>query len=151
MALPAKDSPEILPADPGARRRALTLVVVGGAAGILAIEYLLPWARGRLAQAVYDGSVPRSAICKSVLMGLMVVATSVAGFGVYAFRLGRRVLSEERFPPAGTKVVRDTRVLRGRAARILGRAQAINGALLVLLALALFLVCAYGYLELALR
>ena len=151
MDLPVDGSSEILRADPVARRRALTIVVVGGVLGLLAIQWLLPWARGRVEQAVYEGGLPQSAVCKSVLVGLMLVATSVAAFGVYAFRFGRRVVAEERFPPAGITVVRDTRVLHGRAARLLGRAQAINGALLVVLAVVLFALCAYGFLALAFR
>lgn len=151
MVLPVDGEPEILRADPRARRGVLTIVVLAGVIGLLAIEWLLPWARGRVEQAVYEGSLAKSAVCKSILIFLMAVATSVGGIGVYAFRFGRRVACEERFPPAGMKVVRDTRVLQGRAARLLGRAQAINGALLVVLAFALFALCAYGFLALTLR
>jgi hypothetical protein len=151
VAVPADASPEILRADPRARRRALAIVVVGGVLGLLAIEWLLPWARGRVEQAVYEGGLPQSAVCKSVLAFLMLVAASVGAFGVYVFRFGGRVVREERFPPAGVKVVRNTRVVHGRAARILGRAQAINGALLVALAIALFALCAYGFLALSFR
>lgn len=123
----------------------------GGVLGLLAIEWLLPWARGRVEQAVYEGGLPQSAVCKSVLVCLMFVAASVGAFGVYAFRFGRRVVREERFPPAGVNVVRDTRVVHGRAARLLGHAQAINGALLVALAIVLFGLCAYGFLALGFR
>jgi hypothetical protein len=151
VAFPVDDSTQVLRADPAARRRALAIVVVGGALGLLAIEWLLPWARGQIEQAVYEGGLPKSAVCKSVLVVLMLVATSVGAFGVYVFRFGRRVAREERFPPDGMKVVRDTRVLHGRAARVLGQAQTINGALLVVLAAALFGLCAYGFLALTYR
>ncbi|HET9062185.1 MAG TPA: hypothetical protein VFO62_02750 [Candidatus Binatia bacterium] len=151
MALPADASPEILRADPRARRRALAILVVGGLLGLLAIEWLLPWARGRVAQAVYEGGLPQSAVCKSVLAFLMLIAASVAAFGVYVWRFGRRVVREERFPPTGVNVVRDTRVLNGRPARLLGHAQAINGALLVALAIAMVALCAYGFIALSFR
>jgi len=148
MAPPAHSAPDVVRADPQARQRAIAIVLGGGICGVVAIRWLLPWARGRLAQSVYDGSLPQSVVCKSVLVGLMLVAASVVAFGVYAYRFGQRVVEEERFPPAGTKVVRNTRVVNGRAARLLGRAQAINGAVIVVLGFALLGLCAYGFLAL---
>lgn len=145
MADAANGSIEVVSADPVARRRALWLVTSATLLGAGVIFWLLPWARDALAQAVQDGRLGKGAVCKSALLGFMLLALPVGGFGVYAYRFGRRVEREQRFPPAGVSVIRDTRVLHGRAAGLLGRAQAINGALLVVLAIALFGLCAYGF------
>jgi len=145
MAPPAHSAPDVVRADPQARQRAIAIVLGGGICGVVATRWLLPWAHERLAQGVYEGSLPQSVVCKSVLVGLMLVAASVVAFGVYAYRFGRRVVEQERFPPAGTKVVRNTRVVSGRAARFLGRAQAINGAMIVALGFALLALCVYGF------
>lgn len=42
-------------------------------------------------------------------VGVLMAAT-VAGFGLYAWRIGARVLREGRFPPAGLAVVRETHI-----------------------------------------
>lgn len=119
--------------------------------GAAAIQWLLPWARAGVAEAVSHGTLAKVTLCKATLVVFALLGLPVGAFGVYAFRFGRRVEHEERFPPAGVAVVRDTRVLHGRAARLLGRAQAINGALLVVLAGALIMLCAYGFLALTLH
>jgi len=62
------------------------------------------------------------------------LAGPLLGLAVYSWRLGRRVLAAERFPPPGLAVIHDTAVLCGDAARRRGRGLQIFAALLAFLA-----------------
>lgn len=61
--------------------------------------------------------------------------------GVQAWRHGGKVRRSERFPPPDTKVIKDTVILTGEAARSRGRTMQALGAALVLLASGLVLLC----------
>jgi hypothetical protein len=134
---------EILRADPQLRRRAVTMVLATAVCGAAAIHWLLPWAHATVEQAVREG-MPRSVVCKSTLGVLSIFAFTVAGFGVYIVRLGRSIVAAGRFPPPGQKVIRDTRVLTGRAAELLGRTQTFLGSALIVCAAALLALTTYG-------
>ena len=73
-----------------------------------------------------------------LIMTLFFVVTLpswVAGF--YFWRLGARIVRAERFPLAGARLVRDTPVITGKAARRRGKLLQILAAVLVLSAAAL--------------
>ena len=136
-------APEILRADPRLRRQAMILLVVVTALGSAAIQWLLPWANATVEEAVRSG-MPRSAVCKSTLAVLSVFAFAVAAFGLHTARMGRRIRAAGQFPLPGARVIRDTRVIRGRAADMLGRAQTFLGAALIVLCAALVALTSYG-------
>jgi hypothetical protein len=136
-------SPEIVRADPRQRRLAILTVLATAIVGAVAIHWVLPWAIESIERAV-RGGMPRSVVCKSTLGVLCAFAFLVAGFGFWIARLGRSIVAAGRFPPPGQKVIRDTRVLTGRAAEALGRTQTLLGTALIVLAAALLVVASYG-------
>jgi hypothetical protein len=139
----AAPAPDIIRADPRLRRLALLMVLGTAVLGGAAIEWLLPWANATVEEAV-RGGMPRSVVCKSTLGVLSGFALMVAAFGVHTARVGRRVALAAEFPLPGTRVIRDTPVLRGRTAVLLGRSQTFLGNALVVLAAALLALTAYG-------
>ena len=67
----------------------------------------------------------------------LATALPLVGFAAYLWRLGARVLRDERFPPVGLAVIRPTPVLRGRQAYRRGRAIQALGVLLAIAAVAM--------------
>jgi len=141
-------APDIIRADQRLRRLAILIVVGTTVLGAAAIHWLLPWAATTVKQAVSDG-MPRSVVCKTTLAVLSVFALTVAGFGFHTARLGKRVAVARQFPLPGMRVIRDTRVLRGRAADLLGRGQACLGKALIVLSAALLALTSYGLAKLS--
>lgn len=105
----------ILRADRDHRRRILFIYILAATLGALILGWGLPWAEQALAR-----QDPQTA-WRVLKAALAVVFLSVVAMGLYLFRLGRRVLESERFPPPNHKVVRDTRILEGKEAKTRGR------------------------------
>jgi hypothetical protein len=107
---------EIQPADPRARRRVLTFVIVAALAGLWGIVEIEDWLN-RLQQPGAD--LQHSAEQVARLLGTMdaVISIALAGLGLVVARLSLRVLRAERFPPPGSHVIVDTRVIVGAGAR----------------------------------
>jgi hypothetical protein len=108
---------EIQPADPAARRLALTIVVVIGALGLVPII----WLRNTLdtiseLRHTDPLEATRMMLAVSRLLG---AATAVVCFAtaIWLGWLGLRMKRAERFPLPNARVVRDTPVLTGAAAR----------------------------------
>lgn len=138
------DDSETIVAEARERQRGVVLVLVGALAILWVVCWVAPWLRLEADLAISTGRMPASAACTAVLMGLGLLSFAVAAFGVYAFRFGRTVAAEKRFPPLGAKVIRETRVVTGTAAEALGRVQAFLGASLIVLAVLLFVLVLYG-------
>jgi len=122
---------EIHRSTPGAGRRlALTaaiMAIVGAAIVALADvaqPRLVRWAAG-------DPARTRERVRLLGLAIAVVVLAPLAGFSIYVWRLGSRVLREERFPPEGLAMVRDTVVLRGPRARARGHVLRVMAVVLV--------------------
>lgn len=112
---------EVQPADPLARRLALTLVAVG-----FVVAALLLWGLNAGGPAIADWlRAEPSAIVFRARMLLLTLAIIMVGppvgAGVYLWRFGSRVVSSNRFPPPGTRLVQDMLVLTGAAAQSRGR------------------------------
>ena len=125
------DTPEIVPADRALRRRTLLaavllLVVLGTYSGYLLIEI----------RAYQTSERPDPAVLATQMhwMSLGLVAACVL-LGIYLLVMALRVLREGRFPPEGVRVVRNTRVRRGRAALVIVIAALLSAGLLPLVAL----------------
>lgn len=113
------DKPEIetVPADPRLRRLAVVLAIVLGMAGVAGMLAL------RAAMGPLDKLGPDdlpAAVAR--LLRVVAVVAWAGGLGFvgcawWLFRLARRINRSGRYPPPGMKVVRDTRVRTGRAAR----------------------------------
>jgi hypothetical protein len=109
---------EVHRADPKTLRIAGVIIGVGVVAGallILAAERLEPFFTTWVSQDLHV----RSRVVFSALTALTVGPTlAVSG---YCWRLGQRIVDEERYPPAGLRVIRDMPVLTGGTARGRGR------------------------------
>lgn len=122
----------IQPADPGARRRAAILVLVLAAAGGLAVW----WMQARVAALhVLAEQDPANAVDELArLVGYLAFAISgpLVAFSAYGYWIAYRVYADQRFPPVGMAVVRDTPIIEGQAARRRARLlAALTTALLV--------------------
>jgi hypothetical protein len=80
-----------------------------------------------------------SAAAEQAERGLRVATIGIGALALMAalhvYRLARRVRDEGRWPPQGMRVVRDTRVIVGQAARRLGVLGMVMAGVLVLLGL----------------
>ena len=122
---------EIQQADPRSRRFALICVAVAAVLGSGALvlldshrQSLLSWFQGSSSRAQVSIIVAALVL---LLAPLFLMAAWVWNFGV-------RVLRGNRHPPEGVKVIRDTPVSRGAAARLYGRLYQALAALFVLAA-----------------
>jgi hypothetical protein len=112
---------EVRPADPGARRRALVIVLVTVALGVIAVV-VTQGRRHLLADwLVADPSSVEVRVRVLLFVTLAVAILPSLAFAAYLSWLGGAVVRAEEFPPAGWRVVRDTPVLRGAAAVRRGR------------------------------
>ena len=111
---------EIRRADAALRRRAMLLVGSGIAIGVLAI---LAFERYRLRLGEWLLAEPDE-IERRVLGTFLILALALgvplAAFGTRLWRLGDRVLRTGFFPPPGYRVIHDTQVMHGKAARARG-------------------------------
>ena len=109
------DHSQIQPADPIARRKAIVWSCVAG--GLLALFALfLSPGEARLQAWIVDHS---DLLVESPLTaaGLMFVFLSPIVIGAFfAIGYSERVRRDQRFPPAGAKVIRDTPILQGAQA-----------------------------------
>ncbi len=115
-------SPEIQPADPRVRRRfllAMILVAAVGAVALLSLDDHLSRLHGQLAAPQPEDLAQAQ---RAVRVFLALVAAAGVAFSLYFGRVSWRALHAERFPPPGTRVISDTLVRHGPAAR--RRAQA---------------------------
>jgi hypothetical protein len=112
---------DIQRADPTARRQAVLVVVTGTVIGVLLI---LGFERLQVPLRDWILSEPERTAQRVTLVFLIMTAVLVGpllALAVYFWRLGVRVVRGQQFPPPMYRVVRDTRILRGRAAVVRGR------------------------------
>ena len=128
MSAPPAD--DVVRADPALRRRALL-----GAAAIVACVLALvsaPRSVMTLVRLVQD--TPAAGARGIAIMLLFAAPFTLLAVVVAADAIRRsvRTLRAGQFPPPGTRVVRDTRIVRGRPATVVGAAGlALGGTLLV--------------------
>ena len=60
------------------------------------------------------------------------VSTGI-GFGIYLWRLGRKIFASDQFPPPGVKVIKDTVIVSGSKAVIRGRIAQLMAAVFICL------------------
>lgn len=107
---------EVVRADPAYRRRAI-LAAVGAVVLLLAAAAAAPRLIGSLGALSTRSREEAVALFAALVVPLVVLAAVV---GVDTIRRALRILHERRFPPAGMRVLRDTPVIRGTMARVLG-------------------------------
>lgn len=120
------NNPEIILADPVLRRRVifglvfLTLPLV---VCLLTIRDPFEWLFGDLFRDIQklvktDPEEARHRLGKILIWTFGFIWLNFAGFCAYCVFLGRRMLKAGRWPLPGARVIRDTRVERGRKLRI---------------------------------
>ena len=128
---------EVQKADPRARRRALAMLLVVGGLGAWGLVVGDGWLA---AQRAADPDDARRALLVVVRWAAVGNAVVMGGFAAYAWRFGRRVRRDGRFPPVGHPVVRDTPILTGAPAHRRGAWAQVAGVALAVLAVASLVV-----------
>jgi hypothetical protein len=108
----------------------MAIVATATLAGLALLQLATPSA----AIAAWITEAPGSSEARIliVIWGLTAAITGPAlAAAFYLARLARQVVRDERFPPAGMRVVRDTPILRGAAARRRARVMQVVAAGLV--------------------
>jgi hypothetical protein len=125
---------QIQPADPSARRHALTILLVGAAAGVALIAIA-----GALRPDVEAWLKADLEARSRIVLGVMafLLGAPLVGLAAYLWRLGGRVVRAAQFPPPGTRVVRNTPIVTGGAATRAGRVLQTCAAALALAAVIL--------------
>ena len=109
--------PEIQRADPATRRLALVAAAAVAVAGWAAFFVLQNWLAG-LHSA--DPVATRHALEDAMLWGSWAACVPVALLATWLWLHGGRIARAGRYPAPGSKVIRDTPVLHGNAARLRG-------------------------------
>ncbi|MCP3963050.1 MAG: hypothetical protein GY719_34865 [bacterium] len=126
-------SPEIQQADARFRTRfllAMTVVAVVAAAGLVMLDDYLTELQ-TLAERAQPIAAEKTLKAARVVFALLTAGGAV--LGLYLGRVSWRALRSGRFPPPGTRVLSDTVVRRGAAARLYGRAGLAFAVITVLL------------------
>jgi hypothetical protein len=113
----SNDRPVVLKADPAYRRRALLVYATCVPLGLVLVLFLRQWALPALIDHLRQSGNDALGLLKVVGIASMVIPL---GASVLLFRLGRRIQVSQQVPLPGTKVIRDTAVVSGPAARRLG-------------------------------
>jgi hypothetical protein len=112
---------EVQAADPRARRAALIVLAVAFVVGSLLL-WALNAGQPAVARWLRDDPARTTSRARLLLAGLALLTSGPAlAAGLYLWRLGARIVSAERFPPPGLRMVQDTTVLTGDSARSRGR------------------------------
>ncbi len=129
-------SPDLQRADERLRIRwlaVLTLAAVLGAAGLLGLDHYLSGLDTVVADAQLDTVAKARLVVRAVLA---LIGLGGVLFSLYLARISWRTYSSERYPPPGARVLSDTRIYRGQAARRRGQAGLALAVLTLLLTLA---------------
>ncbi|BBM82166.1 hypothetical protein [Candidatus Uabimicrobium amorphum] len=108
---------EIIKADPQAKKKALAMLILGAcfAMGVIFFSKNFFADIQQLAQ-----KQPKQAFAKFQFFVLIIAGSMtimLMGFAMWLTLLSRRIYVEQCFPPSGMKVLGDTKVIRGSAAR----------------------------------
>jgi hypothetical protein len=118
-------------ADETYRKKLLVVIVIAALVGAVIIRWGIPWFED------YVQSLDPEDALHVMKVALSIIFLGVLPFAYYLFIFGRKVISAERLPPPGTKVIRDTPLLEGEKARK-------RGQLIVVLSLFLALISLFG-------
>ena len=132
-----RQTPEVHSADPKARRSAMVWL-----AGLVAVGFagLVLWGNTLSDLSLRFENDPDTVIAdiRWLFRGLAIaMGTGVLAMTVYILSISRAVARQRRFPPADMRVVRDTRVLRGKAAIRRAQLGRVLSAVLCVLGIAL--------------
>ncbi len=128
----------VVKADPALRKKTIVFVVAASLLGLVLIVFFQS-ELGRVDELAREN--PQAAL-EQLLNRLHLLALSMTllfvPFSLYLLYVSIRTYRTSRFPPPGTRVIRDTRIVTGRRARMRGIAGVLVAA--AFLALALYAV-----------
>jgi hypothetical protein len=123
---------QVQQADPGTRRVTLVCLVVFAGLGTGAFYLLDRYRQSLLSWFLANEPHVQVSI---LIVALLMLFVPLLLLAAWIWKFGARVLRWSRHPPEGVKVIRDTRVTYGAAARLYGRLYHVLAALFVLAAL----------------
>lgn len=119
----------ILRTDPETRKKAFCLIGVITLMGMAVIYWGLPRFKA------YIFTLPPGKAIQILGMVMSLLFLSLVPLALYLYRIGRKTLGSNQFPPPGTKVVRDTVVQTGHAARRRGLILIAGSVMIMVMAL----------------
>lgn len=123
----------MIPADRRLRHRLLLFLTIFSVLGALLVFGLERHLEEVIAASEENPEQAAREVFRLLRLSSIVGGAGLGVFGLYFARFSLRVLSSGRFPPPGTKVIRDTPVQTGAAARL----RAWSGIILAILLLVL--------------
>jgi Sec-independent protein secretion pathway component TatC len=139
--------PDVIPADKALRKKAIIIVAATTIAGVLVFYLVNSYMDSLYALFCTDPKLARIKARALVLWSLRIVGFSVAVFGGYLIHMGIKILRIGQYPWPGMRVIRDTRVLRGRLAKVLGFLVILLSSTLLICAILLGLYYPYKIME----
>jgi hypothetical protein len=112
---------EIQRANPTARRQAALLVAGGALSGALLIVVFERYRTPLRDWLVSEPEQMAHRLRLFFLLSAVFVSAPLFGLAAYLWSLSGKVMRTGQFPPPGQRLVRDTPILRGQAARWRGR------------------------------
>lgn len=111
---------EIVYADKKERRWALVLFVAAAILGAIFFKLTQSYFQGYDSLLQNDPKAATLRLVKFLKLSGVLFAALVFPFSAYTLRIGVRILRSGRFPPPGMKVIRNTKIRKGRKAKIRG-------------------------------
>ena len=112
---------DVQKADPAARRHAVQFVVVGAILGALLIVGLERYRAPLLEWFLSEPELLTHRLALVFIFTTVVGSAPLFAFAIYLWSLGSKVTRVQRFPLPEQRVVRDTRIVEGEAAKARGR------------------------------
>lgn len=119
-AIESVESQDIQAADPKLRRQVLgglTLFVMLASFAVVRLDAYLVGLQALAKNDISAAAEKIQHLSAWLLAGLGVVTVL---FGLYLVSIALRVLTSQRYPPPGMRMINDTKVLRGRNAKVYG-------------------------------
>jgi len=107
--------------DPRARRNAAILVLAMAGLGLIAMLATNRFVADLRELAEVDAGLAIEQASRAIKLLAMTLGLGLAAFAWWLFRLSLRTQQFELFPPPGQRVIRETRILSGEAARTRAR------------------------------
>jgi heme A synthase len=107
-------------ADPVARRKAIKSILIGLAVGAV-LFLLFDGLIGNVNVWIEDNAELLVEHHYLAFLLMLIPVAPVIGFSIYLLRYAGRIVQAERFPPPDTQVIRDVRIIEGKAAVWRGR------------------------------
>jgi len=112
-----EEQPSVVRADPLVQTRALLVGIGGILLGYIALRYCNGYLDQIRLLADTDAELALRKLGQLYRFGVLVLVGSLCSAALLLGLMARRVLNDNRFPPYGMKVVADTRIVTGEAAR----------------------------------